>query len=658
MHRRTGVVAVAATMMAVAVIGPVPLGAAAEAAPLVTPDPADVTSEVVADGVVTQTVTLRPGVEVDGAPTVTPPDWASDLSIDLAGAQPDILTEPMAVDPFHLAAVTWAGEETLVAWVRIRTDGAWSGWYQLPEADEHAPEPDSDEAQGARQGTDPLLVAESDAVQVRITATDESGELPTDLRLDLVHAEQRPGDDDIEVEDPDTGGETNPHLPGDVEAMGTPQPTISSRAAWGADESLREEPPDYGVVDGGFVHHTVSANNYTQAQVPSMLRSIYAYHVNGRGWNDIGYNFLVDKFGRIWEGRWGGISKPVIGAHTLGYNDDAFAMSALGTYTSTAPTSATISAYQWLFAWKFTVHSVDPRYPVSYDGDRFNAIAGHRDAGATECPGDALYARLPAIRASVISRMALEPSRDVNDDRQPDIMMTTPDGSLYYAPGWPGTYRAAVKLGGGWNSMRLIVAAGDFDGARYDDLLAIRRSDGALVFYAGVGGTSHRPGSVMGFGWNTMDVIAPGDWNEDGARDLVTRRSSDGSLWFYPGRSGGGLGARTFIASNWNQNDVVISAGDWNRDTHLDLIARNRYSGNLFLVPGRGNGTFGAGQKMSSGWAGHAFIGAGDIDLDGKPDLTVRRPDGSLWRYPGNGIGSHGTPVRLGPGWNVYNRLI
>ena len=71
----------------------------------------------------------------------------------------------------------------------------------------------------------------------------------------------------------------------------------------------------------GFVHHTVNANDYTRDEVPGILRSIYAYHTQSRGWSDVGYNFLVDRFGRIWEGRYGGVDRPVVGAHTLGYND-------------------------------------------------------------------------------------------------------------------------------------------------------------------------------------------------------------------------------------------------------------------------------------------------------------------------------------------------
>ena len=114
--------------------------------------------------------------------------------------------------------------------------------------------------------------------------------------------------------------------PGSPPRSSHPQPVIYSRAQWGADESIRGKSSlHYGDVHAGFVHHTVNANDYTRAEVPGIIRSIYAYHVKSRGWSDIGYNYLVDRFGRIWEGRYGGVDRPVVGAHTLGYNDDSFA---------------------------------------------------------------------------------------------------------------------------------------------------------------------------------------------------------------------------------------------------------------------------------------------------------------------------------------------
>ena len=96
----------------------------------------------------------------------------------------------------------------------------------------------------------------------------------------------------------------------------------------------------------------MNANDYTRAEVPALLRSIYAYHTQSRGWSDIGYNYLVDRFGRIWEGRYGGIDRPVVGAHTLNYNDWSFAMSAIGSYDIKQPSRAMVEAYGALFAWK------------------------------------------------------------------------------------------------------------------------------------------------------------------------------------------------------------------------------------------------------------------------------------------------------------------
>ena len=140
----------------------------------------------------------------------------------------------------------------------------------------------------------------------------------------------------------------------------TPKPKIYSRAQWGADERMRDKGSlHYFEVHAGFVHHTVNANDYTRAQVPGILRSIYAYHTRSRGWSDVGYNFLVDRFGRIWEGRYGGVDRPVVGAHTLGYNDNSFAMSAIGNFELRRPSKAMLQAYGALFAWKLSLHGVN-----------------------------------------------------------------------------------------------------------------------------------------------------------------------------------------------------------------------------------------------------------------------------------------------------------
>ena len=118
----------------------------------------------------------------------------------------------------------------------------------------------------------------------------------------------------------------------------------------------------------GFVHHTVNANNYTAAQVPALLRGIYAYHTQSRGWRDIGYNYLVDRFGRIWEGRWGGVDRAVVGAHTLGYNEVSFAMSAIGNFDIAQPPQAVLDAYARLFAWKLSLYNI-PANQTEHPGE-------------------------------------------------------------------------------------------------------------------------------------------------------------------------------------------------------------------------------------------------------------------------------------------------
>ena len=105
-----------------------------------------------------------------------------------------------------------------------------------------------------------------------------------------------------------------------------------TRAQWGADEAYRSGPPSYGVVRCAFVHHTVNANTYTRAQAPALVRGIYYYHTQVNGWRDIGYNFLIDRFGTIYEGRYGGVAKAVIGAQVLGFNAMSTGVALIGTF--------------------------------------------------------------------------------------------------------------------------------------------------------------------------------------------------------------------------------------------------------------------------------------------------------------------------------------
>ena len=186
-------------------------------------------------------------------------------------------------------------------------------------------------------------------------------------------------------------------------------PPIISRLAWGANEAIRRAPPRYATSVGfAIVHHTAGTNSYTAAQSAAIVRGIEVYHVKGNGWDDIGYNFLVDRYGQVFEGRYGGVDKNVIGAHAEGFNTGSVGVAVLGTYGSTAPPSAALSALEGLLAWRLDVAHVDPLSTLTWMSSgnaRFaagvpvtlRAVSGHRDTGFTTCPGAALYAKLGAI---------------------------------------------------------------------------------------------------------------------------------------------------------------------------------------------------------------------------------------------------------------------
>ena len=260
------------------------------------------------------------------------------------------------------------------------------------------------------------------------------------------------------------------------------QPAIVSRAAWGADESLRSAAPDYAAVRMAFIHHTAGGTTYTRAQAPSIVRGIYAYHTQSLGWNDIGYNFLVDRFGVVYEGRFGGITRGVVGAQVYGFNTGSTGVSVLGTYTSDTPSAAALSSLEELLAWKLSLSGLDPSGTAEMTCGatekhakgsvvRLPVIAGHRDANYTECPGDAFYAILPSMRGAVGARgdpgpwqVSLELSTGaavVGDE-------VTYSGSVRTADGRAGRGTVTVQkrraAGGDWIAWRSaeLDASGDY----------------------------------------------------------------------------------------------------------------------------------------------------------------------------------------------------
>lgn len=301
---------------------------------------------------------------------------------------------PLATE---MVGVTWTGGAAAVE-VRARRDGRWSEWTELTGNPDEGPDPGSAEAR-SQVAAGPVWVGRG----VRDLDIRVSEGRPAGLKLVAIHT-PRPASPALAP--PGAGA-----LPD--------QPAVATRAQWGADESWRSYAAgcDGSVsyassVRNAFVHHTDSVNDYAPADVPALLRGIYYFHTHTRQWCDIAYNFLIDRFGKVWEGRYGGITKPVIGAHTGGFNTGATGVSLIGEHGSAAVSKAERAALVGLLAWKLGYHGVDPRASVtvtSGGSTRYAAgvvvtiprVAGHRDVSVTACPGQLAYDLLPGLRVDV-----------------------------------------------------------------------------------------------------------------------------------------------------------------------------------------------------------------------------------------------------------------
>jgi hypothetical protein len=297
---------------------------------------------------------------------------------------------------FNLVGMRWRGPAEPAIAVRVRrSSGRWSRWQRLDAHADHNPDP------GARErvtgSSDPLWVGSADAVQYRL------GRRVTGLRLHFVNV----------------GRYARPRLRAAQEA----EPDFVSRSQWGASQCKPREKPLYGSVKAVIVHHTVSLNDYTPAEGPAIVLAICRYHRNSNGWNDIGYNALVDKYGVLYEGRAGGLDRAVVGAQAQGFNSETAGIASIADHTTVEATPETLDAIARYARWKLGVHfqplsgnvtltsagGPESRYGAGAKV-RVPRVLGHRDTGRTACPGDLLYAQLGQLRTMVATGVGAAPA--------------------------------------------------------------------------------------------------------------------------------------------------------------------------------------------------------------------------------------------------------
>ena len=336
--------------------------------------------------------------------------------------------------PFSLVALTGdlAGTSTRVR--AKRPDGSWGPWYQT---EYETAAPDSGPASGAGlagsaqstgptegpRSTDPVFVGATTTVQIAVTRPLDAPMTPPAPPSDPPEkdglgyrpaSKQQPFGQNISailISPPQTPAKTQWTPPSGVLMPGQ-APSIISRAEWGADESLRCGSPQYdNGIRAAVIHHTAGSNDYSPLESAGIVKAIYTYHSKTMGWCDIAYNALVDKYGQVFEGSAGGLTKAVEGFHTGGFNRNTWGVAMIGNFNDVPPTPIQLRTVGRLLGWRLGLDGVDPKGTVALEsaGSHYTtfpagAIANlptiftHRDVGNTDCPGNAAYALMDEIR--------------------------------------------------------------------------------------------------------------------------------------------------------------------------------------------------------------------------------------------------------------------
>ena len=459
---------------------------------------------------------------------------------------------------FEAVGITLPAPPAEPVFLRGLVGGTWTPWFEADFAEDETPDPGRE---GARAGahSQPVWLGGATAYEIDGPAS------VTTVQVHLVADEMHAGS--VTIQTPAAGAASAPGIIG--------------RAAWGA-RPPRERPLSTTDLKLAVVHHSVSSNTYSAEQVPAVLRSIQAYHQDVQGWNDIAYNFAVDRFGRTWEARAGGIAEVVLGGHSAGFNTGSVGVVVLGDLTSAPVSSAAIEAVANVISWRFALSRVDPasRVPYTTTGSSKYAagttvmlprIIGHRDVQSTSCPGAQLYGRLSTIRRRVAQLLPRYQA-----DAPPSLVAADLDGdgrsdAVEHRPGTPrdviwrstGTAGFTKQVPAITNAYRPV--AGDLDGNGYDDI--VWHGSGSardVIWWSRAGGTDSQ---VLDINASYLPFV--GDFDGNGNDDVLWYSTGPGSeaVWY--------LGANRSITTVRMTQDLVSGVpvvGDFDGDGRDDIF--------------------------------------------------------------------------------------
>ena len=620
-------------------------------------------------------------VEVDFSSTAAFSLPASQSSTDLVG--------PIQIDEaFDMIGLLWDGGEVSELWLQVRDPGGmWGDWLQVDVDADHAPDD-----QSGRFGSSPVFTGPAtgarfaiegnpigaEAMLLNTQGIAAQGAVPTPLSL------------------------TGPSYPPAPSWTGAS--FVKNRSEWDSAGCRKEgATTSYSSAKAIVIHHTAGSNSYTEAQVPGIIAGHCLFHVTGRGWDDIGYNFLIDKFGTVWEGRTGSKTSPVQGAHTGGFNSQTQGIAMMGNFDSIAPSDATITGLKAMLDWLTGWHSIDPTGLVTLTpgtgavgftpGVEFTSqsIVGHRDLGSTSCPGGVFYATLVTVRTQTAPvNFGFNPKTILCDGRTPTIF-GTPGNDLIYGTDGPDVIHGVFGndwifgLGGddiicGGSGDDVLIGGGGYDqlfgGDGFDacggefrsgcetipnDEMFFYRSDGLFRFYdVRPDGTLPLPllaGNGYTTGWSSITAV---DLDGDGRDEMFFYRN-DGLFRYYDVNTDGTLGAPLLAGSNYTAGWDAITAIDLDGDGQDEMFFY-RKDGLFRFYDVNPDGTLGlpllAGSNYTAGWDA---ITAVDLDGDGQDEMFFYRADGLFRFYDVREDGSLPLPLLAGSnytaGWDAITAI-
>ena len=505
----------------------------------------------------------RSSDDADQADQVAPEELsnAEVAAPDTAEAQRSEVKEA----PFPFSGLGFRGDGTppTLSYRVLEPSGTWTAWTSVEYVDEFdGPDEGSEEAAAADAPdwvSEPIWVGEA-----------------THLQLDVVGASL----DDVGATVIDTMGLSETlfrRMSRHVGSLGTPtaeasvaRPDIVTRKGWNANEDWRSGSPSYRTPRAAVVHHTATSNTYTREQAAGQVRNMYHWHtVGGNGWSDLGYNFVVDRFGTIYEGRYGGVEAGVIGAHAGGWNTGTFGVAVMGHHNNAEVSSAAFASVTNLIAWKFDVHGIDPdpAARASLNGHQIRTIEGHRNVRATyiaesnassfqtDCPGRLFYPRMGELRNDVYVRAG---------DWTPVVGDWNGDGRT--TPGWfkDGTWRLRNANSAGNTNIEFryglqpgdLPVVGDWNGDGRTTVGIVREGRWHLrnANTAGFADIS------FNYGRGAIDYPMAGDWNRDGRDTPAIVRDGE---WHLRNSLSGGPGQIVFTYGRITRGDIPV-VGDWN----------------------------------------------------------------------------------------------